>query len=77
MGKRLFRLRKAAGYTQETFAAAAGIPLASLRNYEQDRRVPRLDAAARMARVLSISLDTLAECVGGAAALPVVDEDGE
>lgn len=64
MGKRLKRLRDEAGLSQEQLAQRAGVPVGSLRNYEQDRRVPRLDAAARLAKVLAVSLDTLAECLG-------------
>lgn len=63
MGQRLKRLRDAQGLSQEELAVAANVPVGSLRNYEQDRRMPRLDAAARIAKVLSISLDTLAETI--------------
>jgi transcriptional regulator with XRE-family HTH domain len=60
MGERLKRLRRAAGYSQDRFAEATGIPVGTLRNYEQDRRMPRLDQAVRMAKALSITLDALA-----------------
>jgi transcriptional regulator with XRE-family HTH domain len=40
-------------------AAAADIPLGTLRNLEQDRRIPRLDTADELARALSVSLDAL------------------
>jgi transcriptional regulator with XRE-family HTH domain len=60
MGERLQRLRKAAGMSQTDLAKAAGVPLMSLRNWEQDRRVPRLDTAAQLAIAMGISLDALA-----------------
>lgn len=64
MGARLKRLRKDAHLSQEQLADATGLPVGSIRNYEQGRRVPRLDAAARLAKALSVSLDTLAGSVG-------------
>jgi transcriptional regulator with XRE-family HTH domain len=60
MGERLQRLRKAAGMSQSQLARAAAVPLGSLKNWEQDRRVPLLDTAARVASALRVSLDELA-----------------
>jgi len=60
MGERFKRLREAAGLSQSEAAAAAGVPPASLRNWEQDRREPLLGAAARLAQALRVSLDVLA-----------------
>jgi transcriptional regulator with XRE-family HTH domain len=60
VGERLQRLREALGLTQEQLGRAAGVPPTSLRNYEQNRRQPRLDAAVKLADVLDISLDELA-----------------
>jgi len=65
MGERLQRLRQAKGLSQADLAARARVPVGTLRNWEQGRRVPRLDAAAAVARALGISLDVLA---GGLAA---------
>jgi transcriptional regulator with XRE-family HTH domain len=67
IGQRMGRLRRAAGLSQATLARAAGVPAASLRNWEQDRRIPALDAAARVARALGVSLDDLAGRLGGEA----------
>lgn len=64
MGQRLKRLRDDAGLSQEQLAAAAEVPVGSLRNYEQGRRVPSVLIAARLARALSVTLDTLAGSVG-------------
>jgi transcriptional regulator with XRE-family HTH domain len=42
-------------------AEAAGLSPWSLRQWEQGRRTPLLDAAARIARALGVSLDKLVE----------------
>ena len=63
---RLKQLREAAGLSQPE-AAAAGVPVGTLRGWEQGRRVPLLDAAARLALALGVSLDELA---GQGAAAP-------
>jgi putative transcriptional regulator len=59
-------LRRFAGLTQETFAAALGISIHTLRNREQDRRHPEgpalalLRIAARHPRVLKENLTATA-----------------
>jgi transcriptional regulator with XRE-family HTH domain len=58
-GQRLQELRQKAGVSQSQLARAAGIPMGTLKNLEQDRRVPRLDTADALARALGITLDTL------------------
>lgn len=58
-GQRLGRLRQEANLSQPQLAQAADIPIGTLRNLEQDRRVPRLDTADALARALGVSLDTL------------------
>jgi transcriptional regulator with XRE-family HTH domain len=60
MGKRLKRLREGAKMTQAELAERTGIPLGTIRNWEQDVREPRLGQAVSMARVLGITVDTLA-----------------
>jgi len=59
MGTRLQELRQAAKLSQSQLARAAGIPASSLRNYEQGQRVPRIDAAYRLAHALQITVDEL------------------
>ena len=71
MGQRLQSLRQAANMSQPDLARAANVPLATLRNWEQDRRVMRLDVAARVAKALGVTLDELA------AARPGVEEEWE
>jgi transcriptional regulator with XRE-family HTH domain len=60
MGMRLQQLRRKAGLSQSQLARAADVPIGSLRNWEHGRRTPLLDAAARLAQALSVSLDELA-----------------
>lgn len=60
MGERLKRLRQAVGLSQPQLAKAAQVPLMTLRNWEQNRRIPRLDAAMSLARALGVTLDELA-----------------
>lgn len=60
MGQRLQELRDRAGLTQLALAERAGIPVSSLRNWEQGRVLPQLDAAWRLAKALCITLDELA-----------------
>jgi transcriptional regulator with XRE-family HTH domain len=57
---RMKRLREAAGLSQPQAAVAAGVPLGTLRGWEQGRRVPSLDKAARLAQAIGVSLDEIA-----------------
>jgi transcriptional regulator with XRE-family HTH domain len=63
LGQRLQRLRAAANLTQAKVAAAAGVPVSSLQNWEIDRREPGLRPACRLARVLGVTAEYLAETV--------------
>lgn len=58
-GQRLQRLRLRADRSQSQLARAANIPVGTLRNLEQDRRIPRLDTADALARAMGVSLDEL------------------
>jgi transcriptional regulator with XRE-family HTH domain len=64
MGQRLNRLRDAAKMTQVELAERSGTPVSSLRKYEQNKALPRIDHAARLAVALGCSLDELAGIVG-------------
>ncbi len=59
IGKQLQRVREEKGVSQAKLAKAAGIPVGTLRNLEQGRRVPRLDTAIKLAEALGVSLDEL------------------
>jgi transcriptional regulator with XRE-family HTH domain len=60
MGERLQQLRQAAGLSQRDLSVKAKVPIGTLRNWEQGRRVPLLDTAARIARAIGCTLDELA-----------------
>jgi transcriptional regulator with XRE-family HTH domain len=60
MGKRFQQIREEVGLSQPELAAAAGVPVDTLRNWEHGRRVPSLVNAVRVATALGISLDRLA-----------------
>jgi transcriptional regulator with XRE-family HTH domain len=69
-GERLQRLRKAAGLSQPGLAKAAGVPAATIRNWEQGRRGPLLENAAKLAVALGVSLDELAGLTADGAEKP-------
>lgn len=53
------RLRLRAGLTQEALAERAGFSPTNLRNYENGRYMPALDAAEALTRALGVPLDML------------------
>jgi transcriptional regulator with XRE-family HTH domain len=59
-GQRLKRLRDVAGLSQPALAEAAGVPVATIRGWEQNRRDPVLPTALRVAEALGCTLDELA-----------------
>jgi transcriptional regulator with XRE-family HTH domain len=70
MGQRLKRLREAAGLSQSQLARKVDIPLPTLKNYEQDRTIPRMDVGAMLAKAIGCSLEELV----GPVELPKVKE---
>ena len=61
--EKLTELRQAAGFTQERLAEASGVPLSSLRKYEQGARVHvTLGIAVRLAKALGASCEAFAAC---------------
>jgi transcriptional regulator with XRE-family HTH domain len=59
-GKTLRGVREAAGLSQTQLAARASVSIDSLRNWEQDRVLPKIDAVTKLARALDVSLDRFA-----------------
>lgn len=57
---RLKELRQAAGLTQAALAEKSGVPLSTIRDYEQSKRDPGLPTAKKLAVALGVSLDQLA-----------------
>ncbi|MBL8798736.1 MAG: helix-turn-helix transcriptional regulator [Planctomycetia bacterium] len=62
---KLKALRVEKDLTQEQLAEAAGIPIGTLRDYEQGKRRadPALSTAVKLARALGVSVEAFAECV--------------
>jgi len=60
MGERLQQLRHAKGLTQPQLAEAVGVPVGTLRNWEQGRVLPQFSAAYQLAKALGVTLDELA-----------------
>ncbi len=60
---RLRELRKRAGLTQAQLAQSSGVPIGSIRNYEQGQREPYWDVAFRLAAALAVSVEVFADCV--------------
>jgi transcriptional regulator with XRE-family HTH domain len=59
MAARLQKLRKAAGLSQSQLAKAARVPVTTLQGWERARRMPRLEAAMKLADALNVTLDEL------------------
>lgn len=66
---RLRELRKRAGLTQLQLAQASGVPLGSIRNYEQGQREPYWDVAFRLAAAMGVSAEAFSDCVSSSAPL--------
>jgi transcriptional regulator with XRE-family HTH domain len=62
-GEKLRALREAAGMTQAQLALASGIPLGTIREYEQVKRDPLLLTAVKLAAGLGVSIEVFADCV--------------
>jgi transcriptional regulator with XRE-family HTH domain len=62
-GEKLKSLRDAVGLTQAQLADASGVPVGTIRDYEQIKRDPLLSSAAKLARALGVSIEVFAECV--------------
>jgi transcriptional regulator with XRE-family HTH domain len=60
--ERLRELRHKAGLTQEALADAAGVPLPSLRGYEQGTREPFWHVLLRLARGLGVPAEAFGDC---------------
>jgi len=58
-GKRLLEARKKKGMSQEELAEQLGTKGPAIGRYERDEMKPSIEAAARMADILNVSLDYL------------------
>ena len=59
MGKRLGRVRKERGYTQQNMAEYLSITLRSYQKYESNTAYPTLDKLVKIADLLDVSTDYL------------------
>ena len=59
--ERLRELRERAGLTQQQLADASGLPVGSLRNYEQGQREPYWQVVFRLAAALGVSCEAFAD----------------
>lgn len=66
-GDRLRELRTNAGLTQSGLAEASGLPLGSIRNYEQGQREPLWDVVFRLADAMGVSCESFKGCAGASA----------
>jgi putative transcriptional regulator len=65
-GKRLQELRQAIELSQPGLAARSGVPVGTIRVYEQGRREPSLQAAFKLARALGVSVLAFVDDAGQA-----------
>lgn len=64
-GERLKQLRWQVGLSQPQLAAASGVPVGTLRDYEQGRRStePGFRAVVQLAAALGVSCEAFADCI--------------
>jgi transcriptional regulator with XRE-family HTH domain len=62
-GEMLKALREAAGLTQTQLAESSGVPVGTIRDYEQVKRDPLLSTAIKLARGLGVSMEKFSDCV--------------
>jgi transcriptional regulator with XRE-family HTH domain len=60
-GDKLKEARLALGWTQAALAEKSGIPLGTIREYEQNKREPLLSKAGRLARALKQPVEAFLE----------------
>ena len=59
LGRKIQRLRKSAGYTQEEFAEMVGISRTHIGHIEQGRKSPSLEIIEKIARILKTKIANL------------------
>src|SRR5262245_51382394 len=77
--ERLKELRVGAGWTQLELADRSGVPVGTIRDYEQGKRDPLLPSAQKLARALGLSLsafDGVGEPADGTGAGPTPTKKG-
>jgi transcriptional regulator with XRE-family HTH domain len=69
-GEKLQQLRERAGLSQSQLATASGVPVWTLRGYEQGRREPLWHVLFKLAAAIGVSCEAFADCVNGATTTP-------
>jgi transcriptional regulator with XRE-family HTH domain len=64
-GEKLKELRTAAGKTQAGLASESGVPIGTIRDYEQGKRDPLLSTAQKLAHALGHRLDVFNDVTPG------------
>jgi transcriptional regulator with XRE-family HTH domain len=64
--EKLQALRAKAGLSQSQLAKASGIPVWTIRGYEQGRREPLWNAFFRLAHAVGTTCEAFADCVNAA-----------
>ena len=64
-GEKLKELREAAELTQTALADTSGVPIGTIRDYEQAKRTPLLSTAFKLSRALGVSVESFASCIDG------------
>ena len=64
-GGKLKQLRTAAGMTQAALASASGVPIGTIRDYEQGKRDPLLSTAQKLAHAFGRRLDVFNDVTPG------------
>jgi transcriptional regulator with XRE-family HTH domain len=76
-GQRLQELRTQAGLSQSQLADRSGIPVWTLRGYEQGRREPLWNVLFKLADALGVDCRAFAECAGADAPASAKRRDGK
>jgi transcriptional regulator with XRE-family HTH domain len=66
-GDRLKALRASAGWSQAELAEHSGVPIGTIRDYEQNRRDPLLLTAAKLASALKQPLEAFLDVIPSSA----------
>jgi transcriptional regulator with XRE-family HTH domain len=73
MGERLRELRRRRGLSQEGLARMVGVGRDAVRLWEKGKRTPMLDAAARLAEALGVTVGVVA----GTEKMPPAEKKGK